>query len=63
MNVFKKRRILACKTRTQASEELGISYKSLGSYETGRTTPSEDMLPAFAKVYGCEVKDFIEAYE
>ncbi len=63
MNAFKKMRLLSGKTAKQAAEEGNLKYTSILRWEGGVSRPKADVLPTLAKLYGCEIKEFIGEYE
>ena len=57
---FKRERQKARLTQEQASERLNISLRSLQAYEEGEYSPSFENAVKMAKLYGCELNDFID---
>ncbi len=39
---------------------LGVSRETLYNYETGKKKPKFETMVKLAKIYGCEVTDFID---
>lgn len=46
-------------SRKQAAEAASRSINTIRRYEAGRGCPSLETLAAMAKVYGCQISDFI----
>lgn len=52
-------RVNAKLTQKQAAEELGVSNKTLNSWETGRSMPKADAIKRICEVYGVSYDNLI----
>lgn len=50
---YQRAREICGLSRKDAAKSLGMSAKTLGSYESGKTSPSADSLIAMCRLYGC----------
>ena len=50
---YRRAREVCGLSREDAAKSLGVSTKTLGSYESGKTSPSAESLSAMCKLYGC----------
>lgn len=49
---LKAARVNACLAQKTAAKALGISNKTLGSWENGNTFPPADVIPKICALYG-----------
>ena len=60
MNIMKERRLRgAIPTQQEVAKRLGVKPGAVSKWETGRTMPRVDKLPAIAKLYGCTVEELL----
>ncbi len=57
INGFEKCRKRAGLTQTETAEALGVAQGNISMWETGRTYPSAEKLPAIAKLFGCTIDE------
>lgn len=60
MNTFAAKRKAAGLRQEDVAEVLGVNRSTLAMWETNRTLPTSDKLPALAKLYGCTVDDLLK---
>lgn len=48
-------------TQKRFAEILGVSQPTVCEWESGRTNPTADKIPAIAKALGCEINDLFDA--
>ena len=41
----------------RAAKKLGVTYPSYFNWETGKTMPTADKLPALAELFGCTIDE------
>lgn len=46
-------------TQIQAAQLLNIPQPTIASWETGRSKPRADKLPAIAKLFGCTIEELL----
>lgn len=54
---IKEIRVSAGLTQEQTAEKLGITRSAVAMWETGQSSPTANMLPAIADVFGCTIND------
>lgn len=47
-------------TQEQAATALNVTQGAVYQWETGKSKPAVDKLPALAKLYGCTVDDLLK---
>lgn len=59
MNVIKTQRESIGLTQLKLSQKLKIARSTVAMWESGRTIPRADKLPALAKILKCNVSDLL----
>ena len=60
MNVMKELRLRgAIPTQREVAAILGIKAAAVSKWESGRSKPRADKLPAIAKLYGCSIEELL----
>lgn len=59
MNVIKAQRESIGLTQLKLSQKLKIARSTVAMWESGRTIPRADKLPALAKILKCNVSDLL----
>lgn len=60
---FKIMRLKAGLTQPQVAKALAIPQSTIACWETGRSLPRADKLPALAKLFNCTVDDLLKQTE
>ncbi len=60
MNRFADLRKRTGRSQDAIATELGVDRSTVAKWETGVAFPRGDKLPAVARAYGCEIKDFFD---
>lgn len=50
-------------TQVELAKIMGVTQGNVAAWETGRSMPTADKLPALAKVLGCKIDDLFEKGE
>ncbi|MBR5172295.1 MAG: helix-turn-helix transcriptional regulator [Phascolarctobacterium sp.] len=56
---FRIMRERASLTQIQASQLLNVPQSTIASWETNRSKPRADKLPAIAKLFGCTIEELL----
>ena len=62
MNI-KKAREKAGFTQQDLADELGVSQSTVATWETQKSLPRTDKLPALAKILGCTIDELLKKEE
>ena len=62
MNI-KKAREKAGFTQQNLADELGVSQSTVATWETQKSLPRTDKLPALAKILGCTIDELLKKEE
>jgi transcriptional regulator with XRE-family HTH domain len=57
MNGFEYCRKRAGLTQTEVAKEMNVTQGTVCAWETGRTYPTGEKVPALARLYGCRIDD------
>ena len=60
---IKKAREKAGLTQQGLADELGVSQSTVAMWETQKSLPRTDKLPALAKILGCTIDDLLKGEE
>lgn len=60
INKFRKARLRARLTQSQAAEKIGVDPITIIQWEKGSNTPTKRNLEKAAGVYGCTTSDLLE---
>lgn len=60
INGFRKARLLAKMTQSQAAAKIGVDPITIIQWEKGSNTPTKRNLEKAAAVYGCSASDLLE---
>lgn len=63
MKKLRARRLLAGLSQAELAEVLGVSRTTVTMWETTKSRPNVDMLPAIAKALGCTIDALFSAEE
>ena len=55
--LIRKRREQAAMTQAQMAEALNVNRATVAMWETGKSNPRAEMLPAIAQLLGCTLDD------
>lgn len=50
-------------TQMQVAQALNIPQSTIASWETDRSKPRADKLPAIAKLFGCTIEELLQEEE
>lgn len=56
-DALRRLRISSSKSLRVLAQELDVSHQAVGHWETGRSTPGADQLPALALALDCRIDD------
>lgn len=59
INSFRKARLTAKMTQSQAAKEIGVDPITIIQWEKGSNTPTRRNLEKAASVYGCTISDLL----
>lgn len=57
---LKERRASAGLTQDAVASALNIQRTTVSMWESGKSSPTADRLPALAKLYGCTIDDLFD---
>lgn len=60
INKFRKARLAAKMTQTQAAKKIGVDPITIIQWEKGSNTPTKRNLEKAALIYGCAISDLLE---
>ena len=60
---IKKAREKAGFTQQDLADELGVSQSTVATWETQKSLPRTDKLPALAKILGCTIDELLKEEE
>lgn len=63
MEKLRARRLLAGLSQAELAEVLGVSRTTVTMWETTKSRPNVDMLPAIAKTLGCSIDELFSNEE
>lgn len=63
MNALVERRKAAGLSQSELAEKLGVGRSAVTMWETTRSRPNVDMLPAIATALGCSIDELFSAEE
>jgi len=61
MTGIKRKREEAGLTQEELSRELGVVRQTVAMWETGKASPSANMLPRIARALGCTIEELYGA--
>lgn len=63
MNKYKRLRLVAGLTKSEAGTLIGVDASTIFAWEKGTRNPKPGKLKIIADVYECELEDVLSAYE
>ena len=61
--LIRKRREQAAMTQAQMADALNVNRATVAMWETGKSNPRAEMLPAIAQLLGCTIDDLYDEKE
>ncbi|MDW7670004.1 MAG: helix-turn-helix transcriptional regulator, partial [Bacillota bacterium] len=50
-------------SQDRLGEEIGVSDKTISSWEVDRTEPSMGVIQKLAEIFGCDTSDLVNSYD
>ena len=61
--LIRKRREQAAMTQAQMADALNVNRATVAMWETGKSNPRAEMLPAIAQLLGCTIAELYDEKE
>ncbi len=61
--LIRKRREQAAMTQAQMADALNVNRATVAMWETGKSNPRAEMLPAIAQLLGCTIDELYDEKE
>ena len=61
--IIRKRREQAAMTQAQMADALNVNRATVAMWETGKSNPRAEMLPAIAQLLGCTIDELYDEKE